>query len=62
MYEVVGEHAMPENRDSRSDRVIQFTGEKVRTDCPCLLRRVAAWIRPTNANAVLDRNGTEYSC
>jgi hypothetical protein len=48
-YEVLADGVVPENRNIRSDQLIQLTGEKAQRDCPFPLRRVVVW------DAVNDR-------
>jgi len=55
-YKVTEERAVPENRSIRSDQVIQLTGEKAQTDCPCPLRRVAVWDAVNQREIVLLTN------
>jgi diacylglycerol kinase len=55
-YEVVEECPVPRNRHILSDQLIRFTGSKARTDCPCLLRRVAVWDAVNKREIVLLTN------
>jgi hypothetical protein len=59
-YEVLAEAPVPTNRNIRADQLIQFTGEKARTDCPCLLRRVVVWDLVNEREIVLLTNLTEF--
>jgi hypothetical protein len=56
VYDVVEECEVPRNRPILSDQLIRFTGSKVRTDCPDLLRRVAVWDAVNEREIVLLTN------
>jgi hypothetical protein len=55
-YEVLEDCAVPAKRNIRSDQLIRFTGEKAKTDCPCLLRRVVVWDAVNEREIVLLTN------
>lgn len=59
-YEVLEEGPVPENRNIRSDQLIQFTGEKAQMDCPSPLRRVAVWDPVNEREIVLLTNLQEF--
>lgn len=59
-YEVLSDAAVPENRNIRSDQLIQFTGEKAQRDCPFPLRRVVAWDAANDREIVLLTNHLEF--
>ena len=59
-YEVLAEGVVPENRNIRSDQLIQFTGEKAQRDCPFPLRRVVVWDTVNDREIVLLTNQTEF--
>ena len=59
-YEVLAEGVVPENRNIRSDQLIQFTGEKAQRDCPFPLRRVVIWDTVNDREIVLLTNQTEF--
>lgn len=59
-YEVLSDAVVPENRNIRSDQLIQFTGEKAQRDCPFPLRRVVAWDAANDREIVLLTNHLEF--
>jgi hypothetical protein len=59
-YEVLAEGPVPANRNIRSDRLIQFTGEKAQRDCPSPLRRVVVWDPVNEREIVLLTNLQEF--
>ena len=59
-YEVVEECKLPQNRNILSDQLIRFTGSQAQQDCPCLLRRVAAWDTLNEREIVLLTNLLEF--
>ena len=59
-YEVLEEGPVPQNRNIRSDQLIQFTGEKAQMDCPSPLRRVAVWDPVNEREIVLLTNLQEF--
>jgi hypothetical protein len=59
-YEVVAECQIPANRGILSDQIIRLTGAQARTDCPCLLRRVAVWDADNEREIVLLTNLLEF--
>ena len=59
-YEVLSAGLVPENRNIRSDELIQFTGEKAQRDCPFPLRRVVAWDAVNDREIVLLTNHLEF--
>jgi hypothetical protein len=59
-YEVVEECKLPQNRNILSDQLIRFTGSQAQQDCPCLLRRVAAWDTVNEREIVLLTNLLEF--
>jgi Domain of unknown function (DUF4372)/Transposase DDE domain len=58
--EVVAECQIPANRGILSDQIIRLTGAQARTDCPCLLRRVAVWDADNEREIVLLTNLLEF--
>ncbi len=60
VYEVAEECAVPENRGILSDRLIRFTADKAREDCPCLLRRIAVWDTENEREIILLTNHLEF--
>jgi hypothetical protein len=59
-YEVLADGVVPENRNIRSDQLIQLTGEKAQRDCPFPLRRVVVWDTVNDREIVLLTNQTEF--
>ncbi len=59
-YAVLGEAAVPANRDILSDQLIQFTGDKARRDCPFPLRRVVVWDAAGQREIELLTNHLEF--
>jgi Domain of unknown function (DUF4372)/Transposase DDE domain len=59
-YEVLADGVVPENRNIRSDQLIQLTGEKAQRDCPFPLRRVVVWDAVNDREIVLLTNQTEF--
>ncbi len=59
-YEVLSDAAVAENRNIRSDQLIQFTGEKAQRDCPYPLRRVVAGDPVNGREIVLLTNHLEF--
>jgi hypothetical protein len=55
-YEVIEECAVPKSRNIGSDQLIRLTGVQAQKDCPCLLRRVAAWDAVDEREIVLLTN------
>jgi Domain of unknown function (DUF4372)/Transposase DDE domain len=55
-YEVVEGCEIPQNRNIRSDQIIQLSREQARKDCPCLLRRVVVWDPEQEREIVLLTN------
>lgn len=60
VYEVLGEAALPTNRDIRSDQMIQFSGFKAQNDCPFPLRRVVVWDSKNEREIVLLTNLLDF--
>jgi IS4 transposase len=59
-YKVLADGVVPENRNIRSDQLIQLTGEKAQRDCPFPLRRVVVWDTLNDREIVLLTNQTEF--
>jgi hypothetical protein len=59
-YEVVEDCEVPANRGILADQLIRLTGAQARTDCPCLLRRVAVWDADNEREIVLLTNLLEF--
>jgi len=59
-YEVQEKGPLPAHRNILADELIQFTGEKARKDCPCLLRRVVVWDPAGDREIVLLTNLLEF--
>jgi Transposase DDE domain/Domain of unknown function (DUF4372) len=59
-YEVQEKGPLPAHRNILADELIQFTGDKARKDCPCLLRRVVVWDPAGDREIVLLTNLLEF--
>jgi hypothetical protein len=59
-YEVQEKGPLPAHRNILADELIQFTGNKARKDCPCLLRRVVVWDPAGDREIVLLTNLLEF--
>jgi len=59
-YEVEEHGPLPAPRNILADELIQFSGDKARKDCPCLLRRVVVWDPAGNREIVLLTNLMEF--
>jgi Transposase DDE domain/Domain of unknown function (DUF4372) len=59
-YEVQEKGPLPAHRNILADELIQFSGDKARKDCPCLLRRVVVWDPAGDREIVLLTNLLEF--